>query len=81
MTIARSGLERSRQELARFGLIASRIPPVAMGLALLGLAVLIHIPTLGQPLLETQGFRQTTTAFPALLFHQEGIDLLRPQVP
>ena len=81
MTIARGGLERSRQELARFRLIASRIPPVAIGLALLGLAILIHIPTLSQPLLETQGFRQTTTAFPALLFHQEGIDLLRPQVP
>jgi 4-amino-4-deoxy-L-arabinose transferase-like glycosyltransferase len=61
--------------------VASRTSPVAVGLGLLGLALVIHIPTLSQPLLETQSFRQTTTAYPALLFYQQGIDLLRPQVP
>ena len=61
--------------------VASRANPMAIGLGLLGLALVIHIPTLNQPLLETQSFRQTTTAYPALLFYQGGIDLFRPQLP
>jgi hypothetical protein len=48
---------------------------------MVGFAIAIHIPTLGQPLLETQSFRQTTTAYPSLIFYGQGIDLLRPQVP
>jgi len=81
VTMAMNRLERPVRELARFWGIALRTPPVAVGLALLGLAIVIHIPTLNQPLLETQWFRQTTTAYPALLFHEQGIDLLRPQLP
>ena len=81
MTIAGNLLERPVRELTRFLGFALRTPPIAIGLALLGLALVIHIPTLNQPLLETQEFRQTQTAYPALIFHLQGIDLLRPQVP
>lgn len=45
------------------------------------LAVLLRLPTLAQPLLEKQAFRQTQTAYTALTFHESGIDLLHPQVP
>jgi hypothetical protein len=71
----------ANRPLTWFRLMATRVSPVAIGLALVGLAIAIHIPTLNQPLLETQSFRQTTTAYPALLFHLEGINLFRPQVP
>jgi len=74
-------MSAARRRLTWFWDIASRTNPVAIGLGLLALAFVIHIPTLGQPLLETQSFRQTTTAYPALLFYEHGIDLFRPQVP
>jgi 4-amino-4-deoxy-L-arabinose transferase-like glycosyltransferase len=48
---------------------------------LVALCALVHLPTVGQPLLEHQSFRQTHTAYNALMFHQNGIDLFRPQVP
>lgn len=38
-------------------------------------------PSLGQPLLETHAYRQTQTAYTAVLFHDRGIDLLRPPLP
>jgi len=80
-----SGLDRAlsaaRERLMWCWSIAQRTNPVAIGLGLIGLALVIHIPTLNQPLLETQEFRQTQTAYPALIFHLQGIDLLRPQVP
>lgn len=38
-------------------------------------------PTIGHPLVEAHDFRQTQTAFPARIFHEEGIDLLHPSVP
>lgn len=38
-------------------------------------------PTLDRPLLEKHAFRQTQTAFPARIFHEEGIDLLHPRTP
>jgi hypothetical protein len=74
-------LSAARRRLTWFWSIAERTNPVAIGLGLIGLAFVIHIPTLNQPLLETQSFRQTTTAYPALLFYQHGIDLFHPQVP
>jgi len=49
--------------------------------ALLVAAALPRLPTLAQPLLERHGFRQTWTAWTALTFHIEGIDLLHPKVP
>jgi hypothetical protein len=48
---------------------------------LLGIAAIARLPTLGQPLLEAHAFRQTQTALTALIYHQQGIDLLRPQLP
>jgi len=74
-------LSAARGRLTQFWGIVSSANPVVVALGLLALAFVIHIPTLSQPLLETQSFRQTTTAYPALLFYQQGIDLLRPQVP
>lgn len=38
-------------------------------------------PTLGRPLLERHAFRQTQTAYPARVYHEEGIDLLHPKLP
>ena len=49
--------------------------------ALLAVALLPRLPTLGQPLLEWHGFRQTWTAWTAKLFHERGVDLLHPLVP
>jgi len=74
-------MSATRRRLTWFWDLASSTNPVAIGLGLIGLAFVIHIPTLSQPLVETQSFRQTTTAFPALLFYQNGIDLFHPQVP
>jgi 4-amino-4-deoxy-L-arabinose transferase-like glycosyltransferase len=48
-------------------------------IALVGLA--IRLPALGGPLLEKHPFRQTWTAYTAVIFHESGIDLLRPQLP
>jgi len=51
-------------------------------LAAVAIAILVtRLPTLDQPLLEVHGFRQTQTAIQTSTFHEEGIDLLRPEVP
>lgn len=52
-----------------------------IGLLVLGGAVWWHLPSLGQPLLEYHSFRQTQTAWTALIFHEQGIDLLQPKIP
>jgi hypothetical protein len=55
-----------------------------MGLApfaLLALAGIAKVPTLSQPLIENFAWRQTQTAWTALIYHRDGIDLLHPQVP
>lgn len=49
--------------------------------AILGLVVLTRLPTLSQPLVEKHDWRQTQTAYTALIYSQSGIDLLHPQVP
>jgi len=49
--------------------------------ALIGIAVLIRLPTLTLPLLERHAFRQTQTAYAARIFHTDGIDLFHPQLP
>ena len=59
------------------GAIATRT--VLVVLALLALA--IRVPALGGPLLEKHPFRQTWTAYTAVIFHESGIDLLHPQLP
>lgn len=49
--------------------------------ALLVVAAVAKIPTLSQPLTENFAWRQTQTAYTARIYHESGIDLLRPQVP
>src|SRR5688572_13874877 len=58
---------RGRVHLAALGLVA--------------VAATAKIPTLAQPLTENFAWRQTQTAWTALIYHREGIDLLHPQVP
>jgi 4-amino-4-deoxy-L-arabinose transferase-like glycosyltransferase len=41
----------------------------------------VRIVTLDQPLVEAHSFRQTQTAYPAVLYHRHGIDLLHTPVP
>ena len=50
-------------------------------LGLLAVAALAKLPTLGQPLTENFAWRQTQTAWTARIYHEQGIDLLHPQVP
>jgi Gpi18-like mannosyltransferase len=63
----------ARREVVRVELVAVAITFVA--------ALAIRVPGLGLPLIEWHGWRQTHTAFTALLYHEGGIDLFRPQVP
>ena len=50
-------------------------------LVFLGGIVWFHLPSLNQPLLELHSFRQTQTAWTALIFHQQGIDLFHSKLP
>lgn len=50
-------------------------------LGLLAVGLLIRLPHLSQPLTAISSFRQTETAYPALIYHQQGINLLNPQLP
>jgi hypothetical protein len=40
-----------------------------------------RLPTLDQALLEEHSFRQTQTAYTALLYHEDGVDLMHPKLP
>lgn len=53
------------------------------GIALLALlvAAALKVTTLNQPLTENFAWRQTQTAWTARIYHEQGIDLLYPQVP
>lgn len=48
---------------------------------LIGLYVVGVAPSLGQVLLESHAYRQTQTAFTAVIYAERGIDLLRPPLP
>jgi hypothetical protein len=48
---------------------------------LIAVTVLIHLPTLASPLVEVHAFRQTQTAYTALIYHRQGIDLLHTPLP
>jgi 4-amino-4-deoxy-L-arabinose transferase-like glycosyltransferase len=48
---------------------------------LLVVGFLVRLPNLNGPLLAISSFRQTETAYPALIYHQQGIDLFAPQLP
>jgi hypothetical protein len=60
---------------------ATRSPSRFAAFGLLALAALAKIPTLGQPLTENFAWRQTQTAWTARIYHEQGIDLLHPEVP
>lgn len=49
--------------------------------ALLAVALVARLPTMGQPLLEKHDWRQTQTAYTALLYRDNGVDLLHPKLP
>jgi hypothetical protein len=50
--------------------------------AVVAIGVGVRVPTLDQPLLETgHSWRQTQTAWTARIFHEDGINLLGPEVP
>lgn len=55
--------------------------PARIAGAILLLAALVRIPTLGQPLIEHHSFRQTQTAFTAVVFAEDGIDLFHSKLP
>lgn len=59
------------------------VRPTSSRIAILALAValIVRIPSLDLPLIEWHGWRQTWTAYTALLFHEQGIDLLHPKLP
>jgi hypothetical protein len=50
-------------------------------LGLLAIGLLIRLPHLSQPFTALSSFRQTETAYPALIYHEQGINLLNPQLP
>lgn len=51
-------------------------------IVLLAVAAIVRLPSLGQQLVETvHGFRETQTAYPAVLYAKDGIDLLHPHLP
>ena len=50
-------------------------------LGLLAIGLLMRLPHLSQPLTAISSFRQTETAYPALIYHEQGINLLNPQLP
>ena len=56
-------------------------PDLTVTTLVLAAVLLTRLPTLGNPLTEAHAFRQTQTAWASLLFSQQGIDLLHPQVP
>jgi hypothetical protein len=53
----------------------------ALVACILGAFIAYVAPSLGQPLLERHGFRQTQTAYTARIYHEQGIDLLHPKLP
>ena len=55
--------------------------PARIAGAILLVAALVRIPTLGQPLVEHHSFRQTQTAFTAVIFAEDGIDLFHAKLP
>jgi hypothetical protein len=56
-----------------------RVPLAVAGLVVV--AVAIRLPNLDAPLLGTHGFRETQTAYTAVLYRDEGLSLLHPRLP
>jgi hypothetical protein len=57
-----------------------RLAVVAGGLAVLA-SFALRIRTLAEPLVEAHAFRQTQTAYTAVIYHREGINLLQTPLP
>ena len=52
-----------------------------IAISLVSSYALTVLPSLGQSLLETHAYRQTQTAYTAVLYAERGIDLFRPPLP
>src|SRR5262245_11992600 len=61
--------------------ISPRVRDWAIGLAVIAIALSLHLWSLRSPLLGLHSFRQTQTAFQAREFAEHGIDLLHPRLP
>jgi len=62
------------------GDLLERRPSAAVA-AIIAIAVLVRLPSLGQPLIEHHTWRQTQTAYTAVVYADEGIDLFHPRLP
>jgi 4-amino-4-deoxy-L-arabinose transferase-like glycosyltransferase len=62
-------------------LTAPRVREGGIIACLLVVGLLVRLPNMNGPLLAISSFRQTETAYPALIYHQQGIDLFAPQLP
>jgi Dolichyl-phosphate-mannose-protein mannosyltransferase len=81
----RAGIIAVREPALHRPIVRVSLPRVdrsaAWALGLICLYVLGVAPSLGQSLVETHAQRQTQTAYTAVLYAQDGIDLLRPPLP
>ncbi len=62
-------------------LAAPELREASVIVAVLLVGLLVRLPSLNGPLLAISSFRQTETAYPALIYHQQGINLFVPQLP
>jgi hypothetical protein len=74
-----SAVESARGTIAGLPL-TERLLLAAGSLAVIG-SFAVRVWTIGQPLIEAHPFRQTQTAYTALIYHREGIDLLQTPLP
>lgn len=58
-----------------------RAPEVGLLGEALVISALVRLPTLGTPLVGRHSFRETQTAYTAVRFASDGIDLLAPRLP
>lgn len=55
--------------------------PAIWAVAMLAIYTAIVLPSVGQALLESHAYRQTQTAYTAVLFARDGVDMLHPPLP
>ena len=67
--------------IGRARMVRSVSSGTAVLLVLFAIAVIVRVPTLSQPLVERHSFRQTQTAWTAVVYRDHGIDLLHPITP
>ncbi len=76
MTVLESAREGAANQASRLSFVE-----LLLVLGAVAVAVAVRAPSLDQPLLEHHSFRQTQTAYTALVFDEQGIDLLHPKLP